>query len=150
MTTTRILGLVAAAALAIALAVPALGSTPGERVTTIQLTFDIATAAETFVGSGPGICRSGTADQQSISFIQVDEDFSIRMTKRLVCDDGSGTLDIFLSAGEPLGSPTRSGGWAITGGTGEYAEAVGGGTLTAKPRQPDTSGVDTMTGTITK
>lgn len=151
MTQVRLVAIVAAAAIALAFWAPALAATPGSRQVTIQLTFDIDSQTESFVASGPGICTSGIADQQSIWFVEADDAFSIRMTKRLACHDGSGTFDIFLSAGEPLGSPTRSGGWAIMSGTGVYEWAVGGGTLTAKPRYPfDSAGVDTMTGSITR
>ena len=149
MASKRIGGLLAATFLAVALAVPTFAATPGSRVTTIQLTTNLGTD-ETFVASGPGFCPSGTADSQDVHFIEFDDAFSIRMTKRLVCDDGSGTLDIYLSAGEPVGFP-RSGGWAVTGGTGDYASAVGGGTLAAHERNvTDTLGIDTMTGTITR
>ena len=145
----RISVLALAAILVAALAVPTWAATPGERQVMIQVAFDDATGQETFVASGPGICPSGILDNRDIWFVQFDDAFSIRMTKRLVCADGSGTFDFFLSAGEPAGSPTRSGGWAIMGGTGVYQDAVGGGTLTAKGRYPkDTGGVDTMTGTI--
>jgi hypothetical protein len=146
----RILGLVAMLALVAALAAPTLAASPGSRQATIQLTFDVGGAGETFVGSGPGVCASGTTDNLDIWFFEYDDAFSIRMTKRLICDDGSGTFTIFLSAGEPAGSQLRSGGWAIMEGTGVYERAVGGGTLTAKTRYPkDLAGVDTMTGTIT-
>lgn len=151
MTRVRMLAILAAAAIGLAFWAPALAATPGARQVTIQLRFDVDSQTETFVASGPGICTSGYADQQDIWFIEADDAFTIRMTKRLVCHDGSGTFDIFLSAGEPLGSPTRAGGWAIMGGTGAYASAVGGGTLTAKSRYPfDPTGVDTMTGSITR
>jgi hypothetical protein len=151
MTRVRVIILGLLAILMIGLAAPALAATPGSRTVTIQLTFDDATGNESFVASGPGICAGGIADQRNIEFIQFDDSFSIRMTKRLVCDDGSGSIDIYLSAGEQAGSPTRSGGWAITGGSGDYADAVGGGTLTAKGRYPgDPVGVDTMTGAVTR
>lgn len=146
----RILGLVAMLGLVAALATPVLGVTPGSRLVTIQLTFDAGGGGETFIASGPGVCTTGTTDNLDIWFFEYDDSFSIRMTKRLVCDDGSGTFTIFLSAGEPAGSQNRSGGWAITEGSGVYEHAVGGGTLTAKGRFPgDDLGVDTMTGTIT-
>ncbi|MEW5991111.1 MAG: hypothetical protein AB1736_07155 [Chloroflexota bacterium] len=147
----RLLLIGGAAVMALAIVAPALASTPGERVTTIQLTFDVSTGNETFTSSGPGFCRSGLTVDANILYFEADEEFKILMTKVFRCDDGSGDLAIELSAGEPLGSQTRSGGWIVTGGTGDYATAVGGGTLSAKGRYPfDLVGADTMTGVIVR
>jgi hypothetical protein len=131
---------------------PTVAATPGERMVTIHLTFDAADEAnQTFTASGRGFCPSGRADDQAIEYIAFGETFKIRLTKWLRCDDGSGDIQILLSAGEPTDSPTRSGGWVVIGGTGDYEGAVGGGTISSKPRYPkDTLGVDTMTGTITR
>ena len=151
MTLRRILTLGMAAVLAIAVVVPALAAAPGQRQATIQLTFDVADGSESFVASGAGFCSSGWADGGVIEYIEFGDSFKILMTKTLHCDDGSGDLQIRLSAGEPTGSPTRSGGWIVVGGTGDYATAVGGGTMTAKTRYPhDSQGVDTMIGVITR
>jgi hypothetical protein len=149
MSSKRILVLAVAMVLAVAAVAPTLAATPGSRLTTIQLTFNVETAEETFVGSGPGICSSGRGTDQSIAYIEVGESFKILMTKWLRCDDASGDLQIELSAGEPLGSQTRSGGWVVIAGTGVYERAVGGGTLSAKGHYPnDALGVDTMTGVV--
>ena len=149
MSPRRILGVAVAVALAIAAVAPTIAATPGSRLSTIQLTFDVETSQEMFVASGPGFCPKGRGTDQSITYIEAGESFKILMTKWLRCDDGSGDLQIQLSAGEPLGSQTRSGGWVIIAGTGEYEHAVGGGTLSAKGRYPfDPSGVDTMSGVV--
>ena len=151
MSMKRVLVLGVAAVLALAMVVPTLAAVPGERQVTIKLTFDVDTGAQTFTSSGPGLCRSGWADEQDISYIEFGATFKIRLTKWLRCDDGSGDVQIQLSAGEPDGSPARSGGWVVIDGTGVYEGAVGGGTLATKTRYPqDGVGVDTMTGAITR
>ena len=152
MSPKRTLFSAAAIVLAAVLVPPTLAATPGERSSVIQLTFDANDPTiQTFVGSGGGICSSGWADGQVIEYIEFGETFKIRLTKWLHCDDGSGDLQILLSAGEPSGSPARSGGWVIIAGTGDYATAVGGGTMSTKFRNPgDSVGIDTMTGKITK
>lgn len=151
MTVRRILALCAAAAFAATLGAPAFAATPGQGIVTIQLQYDVSDASETFTAGGPGMWSSGWADGQDIEYIAAGETFRILMTKWLHCDDGSGDIQILLSAGEPVGSPTRSGGWAIIGGSGAYDDAVGGGALGAKGTFPmDTIGVDMMIGTVTR
>ena len=148
----RILFTIAMLALAAMVAAPTLAARPGDRSATIQVTFDFTDPTnQTFIGSGSGVCSSGWADGEVVTFLESGEKFKIRLTKWLHCDDGTGDFQIMLSAGGPLGSPTTSGGWVIIDGSGDYSTAVGGGTMSAKLRAPnDVLGVDTMTGTITK
>jgi hypothetical protein len=152
MSTKRILYVAAALVLAAVSAAPTLAATPGERTVTINLTSDVVNGDQTFVGSGPGICSSGTANDEVIEYIEFGETFKIRLTKWLHCDDGSGDLQILLSAGRPTDVPQAlSGGWVVINGSGGYATAVGGGMMTGKIRYPADDNVhDTMTGTITK
>lgn len=146
----RILGLVGMLGLVAALAAPTLAAnTLGSRQVTIQLTFDAGGGPETFIASGPNVCASGTTDLD-IWFMEFDDNFSLRIAKRLICDDGSGTFTILLSAGGPADSGKKWGGWAIMYGSGVYEHAVGGGTVTGTGRYPkDLFGSDIMTGTIT-
>ena len=153
MSTKRVLFIIAALVLLALSVAPTLAAAPGLRTATIQLASDVENPDnQTFVASGPGICRSGWADGQDITYIEFGEAFKIRLTKWLHCDDGSGDIQIELSAGRPADvTPTLSGGWIIIAGTGAYETAVGGGTMSAKLRSPnDTFVLDTMTGMITK
>jgi len=144
----RIIGLLGMVVLVGMLAAPTLAATPGSGLVRIQLTFVAGGWDETFVASGPGICTSGTADEQDPWFFSFEDGFRVRMSKRLICDDGSGWFRIVLSAGQ-TGEGQTSGGWAIVEGSGDYANAVGGGTITATSRNPDDGlGVDTMTGML--
>jgi len=50
-------------------------------------------------------------------------------TKTLVCDDGSGSFTIEVNAATVFGTPNDQGGWAVLGGTDDYATLSGGGNL---------------------
>lgn len=149
----RILGFVGACVLASATLASALAATPASNSVNIKLSFDIAAGAEAWVANGPGLCRSGTTTAADIPYIQFGDPFKIVMNKELTCDDGTGSIFIELSAGQPgwPSSPTSNGGWIITGGTGDYANAVGGGMFTSRRGSPrDAVGVDQMQGVIVR
>jgi hypothetical protein len=84
-------------------------------------------SSETF--SATGICPSGTA--QSFGFHQAGQGraTTFHLYKTLTCDDGSGTLTIRVEAGLVFGSPGTVGGWSVVNGTGDYADAHGGGMI---------------------
>lgn len=149
----RVLGFIAAIVLAAAMLVPALAAAPASNVVNIRLTFDLAAGTEAWVGSGPGVCRSGTTTAADIPYIEFGDPFKIVMNKELTCDDGSGSFVIQLSAGQPgwPNSPTSNGGWVVTGGTGDYENAVGGGTFTGRRGSPrDQVGFETLQGVIVR
>jgi hypothetical protein len=82
---------------------------------------------ETF--NAAGFCPSGTA--QSFGFHQAGQGraTTFHLYKTLTCGDGSGTLTIRVEAGLVFGSPGTVGGWSVVNGTGDYADARGGGMI---------------------
>jgi hypothetical protein len=147
MSAGRVLGFLAGIVLVAATLVPALAAAPASSVVNIKLTFDLAAETEAWVASGPGVCRSGTTTAASISYIEF-EPFKIVMDKELTCDDGSGSFLIRLSSGQ-VANPTSTGGWIVTGGSGAYENAVGGGSFSSCRGSPrDQVGFEMMHGVI--
>jgi len=54
---------------------------------------------------------------------------SFHLIKTLTCDDGSGTFQILIDASTAPSSPGTLGGFAVVGGTGDYAGLRGAGSL---------------------
>jgi hypothetical protein len=97
----RILGFIGACVLTSATLASALAATPASNSVNIKLSFDIAAGTEVWVASGPGLCRSGTTTAADIPYIEFGDPFKIVMNKELSCDDGTGSIFIELSAGQP-------------------------------------------------
>jgi hypothetical protein len=55
--------------------------------------------------------------------------FSFHLIKTLTCDDGSGSFMILVNAATAPTSPGTIGGFAVVGGTGDYSDLHGAGSL---------------------
>lgn len=78
-----------------------------------------------FTSSAP-FCRSGTV-------VDVRHDTEDSATRLHTCDDGSGTLTVFVTRFPDEHVSGGNGTWRITGGTGAYATLRGFGTWTTVP-----------------
>jgi hypothetical protein len=72
---------------------------------------------------------------------------TFHLIKTLTCDDGSGTFQILVNAAAAPSSPGTLGGFAVVGGTGDYAGLRGAGSLVGTGK--DGGIVDVYTGTLT-
>jgi len=120
--TSLVLGTIAAAAL-VAAPVAAGGAQP----VTITLSVDFGAGTEDFTATG-AFCPTGSAETTSNSRTGGPTGV-FHVDKTFICDDDSGTLSISLDAVFQNKKGGTVGGWRITGGTGDYAGAVGGGQI---------------------
>jgi hypothetical protein len=120
----RIGSLLAASMLVLA---PAPTASAASSSVEVDLHIDFATG-ETFTASG--FCPAGEA--VTYNFMQVGfrgRATTFHLYKDLICDDGSGILTIRVEASAVFGFPGTIGGWNVVGGTGDYAEVRGGGSI---------------------
>jgi hypothetical protein len=90
----------------------------------IDLHADFA-EGETFTADG--FCASGTAESFGFHQAGMGRATTFHLFKTLTCDDGSGSLTIRVNAAAVDGFGGTVGGWNVVSGTGEYADARGGG-----------------------
>ena len=121
----RRIGVVAVTTVLLLLLVPTALAAPGS--TTITL--NSFSSGETFTATGGVVCPEGTATTDFRKFAGGGAAGSFHLTKTLDCTDGSGTFTIVVNAATVFGSPTDQGGWAVLGGTDDYASLKGGGNL---------------------
>jgi len=113
----------------------------GDGSVTITLDVNFRSGTEKFIATG-AFCPSGSAVSTQNSFTGR----VFHVAKTFTCKNGSGTLSIELNAsGNDTGT---SGGWTVVGGTGDYADASGGGQITGVGSR--TGIVDTYNGTINR
>ena len=116
--------------LALLVAPMARAATPPTTVLTIDVVFG---STETFTATGGVICASGTAITDPVfvaGFGRMGQgQGSFHLIKTLTCDDGSGTFQILVNAATAPSSPGTLGGFAVVGGTGDYAGLRGAGSL---------------------
>jgi hypothetical protein len=93
----------------------------------IDLHVNFETGVETFTATG--FCPEGTAE--SFGFHQAGQGraTTFHLFKTLTCEDDSGTLTIRVEASSVFGFPGTIGGWSVVGGTGDYANTMGGGKI---------------------
>ena len=118
--------IVAAAAILVAIALPASALAAGGATT---ITVNSLSSGETFTATGGVVCPSGTATTDFRKFAGGGAAGSFHLTKTLVCDDGSGSFTIVVNAATVFGTPNDQGGWAVLSGDGQYATLHGGGNL---------------------
>lgn len=122
-------------------------ATPPTTVLTIDIVFDVS---ETFTATGGVICDSGTAVTDPVfvaGFGRMGRgQGSFHLIKTLTCDDGSGTFQILVNAATSPSSPGTLGGFAVVGGTGDYAGLRGAGSLVGTGT--DTGIIDVYTGML--
>ena len=98
-------------------------------VSTITVSSFFPDPVEPFTTTGGVLCDSGTALTDFDHFGGGPRAGPFHLTKTLTCDDGSGTFTIRVEAKVIFGAPTDNGGWAVMGGTGDYENLHGGGSI---------------------
>lgn len=109
-----------------------------------------------FVASGPAVnagalCPTGTSTDLSVVIVADPPGTTIRIlkvVKRFICDDGSGTFDVNLVVKLDLATHETSARWSIAGGTGDYVGLHGNGNLIGTPIVPGSSIFDVYDGII--
>jgi hypothetical protein len=98
------------------------------------------TQTGTFTASGPAvdaglICPSGDViDMEGKVAGNFDNGFiNLRVKKLFVCDDSSGTFDVYMNVKVYFDPPYSTAIWRIAGGTGDYATLKGAGSLVGEP-----------------
>ena len=116
--------------LALLVAPIASAAAPPTTVLTIDIVFDVS---EVFTATGDVICESGTAVTDPVfaaGFGRMGRGAAtFHLIKTLTCDDDSGTFQIRVNAGASPNATGTVGGFAVVGGTGDYAGLRGGGHL---------------------
>jgi hypothetical protein len=110
-----------------ALAVAAAPASAAGGAVRITLDVNFGTGVEQFTASG-AFCPAG--DAESFDSWATGRGATVfHVTKVFACEDGSGTLTIDLDAAFIGVKGGTIGGWHVTGGTGDYARATGGGQI---------------------
>jgi hypothetical protein len=112
----------------------------------VRITLDVnfGTGVEQFTATG-AFCPAGAAE--SFDTWSTGRGATVfHVTKVLTCADGSGSLTIDLDAPFIGVKGGTIGGWRVTGGTGDYADASGGGQIVGVGSP--TGIVDTYTGIV--
>ena len=114
------------------------------------ITLTSVSSGETFTATGGVVCPEGTATTDFKKFGGSDHSRagSFHLTKTLDCTDGSGSFTIVVNAATVFGSPGDQGGWAVLGGTDDYATLSGGGRLVGTYIEDGI--IDTYTGSLRK
>ncbi|HEX5829039.1 MAG TPA: hypothetical protein VFY23_16050 [Candidatus Limnocylindrales bacterium] len=137
---TRITSLVIGAMTALLAVAGPVSAGDGKVVITLDVNF--ARGSETFTATG-AFCPRGSAVTTSV---ETTGRPVFHVEKTFTCKDRSGTLSIALDAVSTWTG--TQGGWTVTGGTGAYAGASGGGQVVGVGTS---SGIlDTYTGTINR
>ena len=136
--TALAVGVVAALAL---VAAPASAAGGAVRIT---LDVNFGTGVEQFTATG-AFCPAGEAESFD-TWVTGGGATVFHLTKVFTCADGSGTLAIDLDAPFIGVKGGTIGGWRVTGGTGDYAGATGGGHLVGVGSP--TGIVDTYSGVV--
>ena len=134
------LGMIAVLAMAVA------PVAAGDGSVTIVSDVNFRTGAEKFTADG-AFCPSGsgvTTEQSSSG----GGSMVFHVAKAFTCKDGSGSLYIELDAVFNPQQGGTTGGWTVVGGTGDWANASGGGQIEGTPTRKGI--LDTYTGTINR
>lgn len=97
---------------------------------------DVRIAVDVDEGGGPGsfsangdaICADGVFTTVDFEFVEGGATFR----DLYECSDGSGTFFLVGEVENELGQTTYTGIWDVEGGTGDYQDAEGSGTLTGE------------------
>jgi hypothetical protein len=133
-------------------AVPAMAAQPLEVQIEAPSTID-PEDADPFQAVGPAVddgllCASGEVFDLSGQASGPPEGsrLNIKVVKRFVCADGSGTFDVKLIAKLDLTTGETTGSWVVAGGTGKFAALHGSGQLSGFPIEPGVSILDVYDG----
>lgn len=115
----------------------------------------VRTSGEGFFASGPAVdagvvCQTGTVDDLTISASgSPNNTFVIlNVMKRFTCDDSSGTFDARLIVHLDLITNETTARWNIAGGSGDYVDLHGTGSLVGTPIVPGESIHDVYDGRL--
>jgi hypothetical protein len=101
--------------------------------TTITIVIDFGDPDEPFTTTGGLLCDEGIAVTDPVFVAgggrQGRGTFTFHLVKTLTCADGSGTFQLLVNAANAPTSPGTVGGFAVVGGTGDYAGLRGAGAL---------------------
>ena len=119
----------------------------------IEVEEQISTSGETFYASGPAVdadvmCPTGIVNDDLDGYYDLPGG-KIRIlyvTKHFVCEDGSGTFDLNLNVHLNLATNRTTARWNVVGGTGDYADLHGNGSLVGTPIDPGNSILDVYNG----
>jgi hypothetical protein len=115
---------------ALAVAPTASAAAPPVTILQIDIVFDVS---EDFTATGGVLCDSGTAVTDPVFAAGFGAKGrgvgTFHLIKSLTCDDGSGTFQILVDASTAPTSPGTIGGFAVVGGTGDYTDLHGAGSL---------------------
>ena len=121
----------------------------------MEVTEFVGTSGEVFTASGPAVddgtvCATGTVDDVSIetSGAPGGSQVILHVLKRFNCSDGSGTFDVRLVVNLDLATHYTTANWKIVGGTSNYIDLHGSGSLTGTPIDPGTSIHDVYDGSV--
>ncbi|MEO5965747.1 MAG: hypothetical protein ABIR11_09805 [Candidatus Limnocylindrales bacterium] len=143
---TRIASLILGTVAAAALVVAPVAATGGSRAVTITLDVNFGTGDQVFTATG-AFCPAGTAEAFTTK-VSGRGSLVFHVTRTFICTGGVDTLTIDLHAGTSAQFDGTSGGWTVTGGTGAYAGASGGGQITGV--NTPTGILDTYAGTVNR
>jgi hypothetical protein len=141
---SRITALALASVAAVALVAGPVAAS-GAQPVTITLTVDFTADTELFTATG-AFCPSGSAE--TFNFRPTGGGTTVfHLTKTFTCQNGD-SLTVDLSAVFQGKRNGTVGGWTVTGGTGAYAGAMGGGRIVGVGTP--TGIIDTYTGVIVR
>ena len=120
----------------------------------IEATEFIGTSGETFSASGSAVdagvmCETGTVDDLNVvvSGPPAGSFRILKVLKRFICDGGE-TFDVKLIVRLNLTTNETTARWKIVGGTGDYADLYGNGSLVGTPIEPGLSILDVYDGSM--
>jgi hypothetical protein len=132
-------------------AVPAAASAAAASAATIEVHSSFSEVNGTFTADSPVLCDSGTTSDVT-RVVGQGATLSIHNLKSFTCADGSGTFTLRIQATVQPCDATDRGAWSVAGGTGDYEQLRGAGTLvgTYVPNNAcDAEGIDDLlTGTL--
>lgn len=112
-------------------ALPAVAAPPQSTTFTVVEQFSEPPTPGVFASDGSIVCASGTTSNDTlVSAIRSPNGLIFHVRKTISCDDGSGTFTLQIQAriGFNVGDAT-SGPWVVLGGTGDYEQLHGQGTV---------------------
>jgi hypothetical protein len=107
-------------------AVPALGAAASDATIEVHQPFDQPEG--TFTADSDVLCASGTTSDV-VRLTGNGSVINIRDIKTFTCADGSGTFTLKIQAQVRPCETTDQGAWTVIGGTGDYEQLRGAGTL---------------------
>jgi hypothetical protein len=114
------------------LSMPGMTASSAAAVGEVTITADQPFGSDgTFTATGGPICTSGTTTESPVRITEGRRSAALtfHLDKSFVCDDGSGSFTVQISARVQPCDANDYGAWAITRGTGSYTDLRGAGSL---------------------